>query len=90
MEEVSVLKTIEDSGEATMTITLADDDHKFDVWVDGDLAMVEFDETLSWRGEIRTSEPDDDIYTELMLSDEMTEFLDQHDCEGVKRAKQRV
>lgn len=87
---MQVLKTVESEGVATFTITFAEDDHKFDVWVDGDLAKVEYQETLSYRGDIRVSEPDDEVYTELMLSTEMTNFLDNHNCEGVQRAKQRV
>ena len=84
---MQVLKTEQESGIITLTITIGDDDHMFDVWVDEDTALVEYQETCSWRGQIRVSEPDEDIFKELMLSDEMTEFLDEHDCQSVKRAE---
>jgi len=82
-----VLKTEQERGIATLTISIGDDDHKFDVWVDGDTALVEYQETLSWRGKIRVSEPDEMIYKQLMVSDEMTEFLNEYGCESVKRAE---
>lgn len=83
---MQVLKTEEEDGVATLTISIGDDDHKFEVWADGDTALVEYQETLSWRGVIQTSEPDEDIYKELMVSEEMTEFLNEQACSSVKRA----
>lgn len=82
-----VQSTEEDDGTATMTITFADDDHKFDVWADGDEALVEYQETLSYRGQIRVSEPDEEVYKALMVSDEMTSLLDKWGVSGVRRAK---
>jgi hypothetical protein len=81
-----VLSTEEDDGIAEMTISIADEDHRFDVWTEGDEALVEYQETLSWRGQIRVSEPDEDVYRELMLSDEMTQLLTQWGVSGVRRA----
>jgi len=83
---MQVLKTEDEEGVATLTISIGDDDHMFEVWVDGDTALVEYQETLSWRGQIRSSEPDEDIFKSLVVSDEMTEFLNKYDCESVKRA----
>jgi len=82
-----VLSTENDDGVATMTISIADDDHKFDVWVDGDEALVEYQETLSWRGEIRVSEPDEDVFKALMVSEEMADLLDEWNVSGVRRAE---
>jgi hypothetical protein len=82
-----VLSTEQDDGIARMTVCQTPDDHIFEVWVDGDIALVEYQETLSYRGTIRVSEPEPDVYEHLMLSDEMTTFLDEHDCSGVKRAR---
>ena len=76
----------DDDGVATMTVSIADDDYKFDVWAEGDEALVEYQETLSWRGQIRVSEPDEDVYKALMVSDEMTEMLDEWNVSGVRRA----
>lgn len=81
-----IISTVHDDGVATMTVSLADDDHKFDVWVEGDEALVEYQETLSWRGNIRVSKPDEDVFKSLMVSDEMTRFLNEAGVEGVRRA----
>ena len=81
-----VLSTEEDDGIAEMTISIADEDHRFDVWTENDEALVEYQETLSWRGQIRVSEPDEDVYRELMLSDEMTQLLTRWGVSGVRRA----
>ena len=82
-----VLSTLGDDGVATMTVSLADDDYKFEVWNEGDTALVEYQETLSWRGQIRVSEPDEDIYRQLMVSDEMTAYLDKTRVNSVRRAE---
>jgi len=85
---MQVFATEEESGIATMTISLADDDHKFDLWKDGDTAFVEFQETRQhWRSQIRTDEPDEDIYKELMVSEKMTELLNKWNVDSVKRAE---
>jgi hypothetical protein len=81
-----VLSTEEDDGTATMTISIADDDHQFEVWSDGDKALVEFQETLSWRGSVEVSEPDESVYKALMTSDEMVSLLERWGVESVRRA----
>lgn len=81
-----VQSTEEDDGTATMTITFADDDYKFEVWAEEDEALVEYQETLSYRGQIRVSEPDEEVYKALMVSDEMTSLLDKWGVSGVRRA----
>lgn len=82
-----VLATENDDGVATMTVSLADDDYKFDVWAEGDEALVEYQETLSYRGEVRVSDPDEDVYKALMVSDKMTDLLEQWGVSGVRRAE---
>lgn len=72
-------------GEAEFTVTFADDDHRFTASIDGDTAVVEYEETLSWRGEPRVSEPDEDIYKALMTSDEMTAWLEEEGLDTVRR-----
>lgn len=79
-----------DDGIARMTISIADEDHTFDVWEEGGTALVEYQETLSYRGVIRVSEPDETVYKELMRSDEMTELLEQWDVDSVQRAEPRA
>jgi hypothetical protein len=75
-----------ETGVAEMTISIYDEDHKFDVWVDNGTAKVSYEETLSFRGQLRVSDPDETIYKELMVSDKMTEFLNEYDCDSVRRA----
>jgi hypothetical protein len=86
---MQVLKTAQEEGVAKLTISLADDDHRFEIYVsdDEDTAIVEYQESLTWRGMIRVSDPDPSIYKELMVSDPVTEFLDEHGCDSVKRAE---
>jgi len=81
-----VLSTETEDGVSTMTVSIAEDDHKFEVWAEGNEALVKYQETLSWRGKIYTAEPDDHVYKSLMLSEEMTEMLDKWDVSGVRRA----
>lgn len=84
---MQVLKTEQEEGVATLTISIAQDDHKFEVWTEDNTALVEYQESLSYRGTIEVSEPDEYVYKELMVSDEMTEFLDRYDCNSVRKAK---
>jgi len=81
-----VLSTEKEDGVSSMTVSIAEDDHRFEVWAEGNEALVKYQETLSWRGEIHTVEPDDHVYKSLMLSEEMTDMLDKWDVSGVRRA----
>lgn len=83
---MQVLKSDEGDGAARLTISFGDDDYRFEVWSEGDIAKVEYQETLTWRGQIRVANPDDEVWEELMLSEQVTEFLDENGLSGVKRA----
>lgn len=73
-------------GSADFTVSFAEDDYRFSASSGSDdSAVVQYEETLSWRGEIRVSEPDEDIFKELMTSDKMSEFLEANDLDGVRR-----
>lgn len=85
-----VLSSVDENGVATMTVSIGDDDHRFEVWEQDGKAVVEYQETLTWRGQIEVSEPDDDIFKQLMVSEEMTEFLERFDLSAVKRAKPKA
>lgn len=74
-------------GSADFTISFAEDDHRFSATAEGNEALVEYEETLSWRGKIRTSEPDESVYRELMQSQEMANFLDRNGLDSVRREK---
>jgi hypothetical protein len=88
LADPKVFHTFHDDGSADFTLTLADDDHKFSVaGGDSGYAIVEYEETLSWRGQIRVSEPDEVVWKLLMSSDKMTEYLEQNDLNGVRRKR---
>ena len=83
-----VLKSDEEDGVATLTISIADDDHRFEMWAEDETAYIEYRESLCWRGSVEVSDPEDTVYRELMTSDAVTEFLNEYDCSSVKRATQ--
>lgn len=76
---------IESDGIATATLTIADDDYTFDILKEGDRAIIEYQETNSWRGEIRVSQPEEDVYKHLMISEQISDLLEEWDVSGVKR-----
>jgi len=81
----NVMVTQQNDSSANFTVSFAEDDHKFSVFRDGNTAVVEYEETLSWKGVIRVSEPDETVFKALMTSDEMTAFLEENGLEGVRR-----
>lgn len=84
-----IFVTVNDDGSADMTLTIADDDHRFSVSAadDASYAIVSYEETLSWRGQTRVSEPDEAVWRQLMQSDTMTEYLESQDLTGVRRER---
>lgn len=80
-----VLCTPEDDGSLRVTAACGDDDHRFEVTKDGNDALIEYEETQCYNGEIRVAEPDENTYKEVMLSDEVTEYLNKHNLNGIKR-----
>lgn len=89
LAQSAVLYTDNGDGSAEFTVSFADEDHKFSASADDTKASVQYEETLSWRGKVRVKEPDDDIFKALMISDEMTEFLEEYDLDSVKRQKRK-
>lgn len=87
LADPNVMVTDHEDGSADFTVSFAEDDHKFSASVEGDTAVVQYEETLSWRGQIRVSEPDESIFKDLMTSDEMTAFLEDYGLNGVRREK---
>lgn len=87
-ENPVVFSTEHDDGSADFTITIADEDYRFSALPAGDTrAVISYQETLSWRGEIRVSEPRNEVFKLLMQSEEMTEYLESQDLTGVRREK---
>lgn len=75
-------------GSAEFTASTDEEDFKFSVVAtdDGD-ARVGYEETLSWRGEIRVSTPRHEIFRRVMTSDKMTEFLEAYGLSSVRRER---
>ena len=74
-------------GSADFTITIDDEDHKFSASAENGKAVVQYEETQSWRGVIRVAEPRNEVFRALMSSEEMTEFLETYRLDGVRREK---
>jgi len=80
-----VLRTDTSTGVARMTVVDGSDDHRFEVWAsDGD-AIVAYQETQQWRGSVEVQPPDHRVYQMLASSEPMQAFLDEYDCDSVKR-----
>lgn len=72
------------------TVSVGEDDHQFEAWVeaqpDGSVkAVVAYIETQSWRGTKRVSEPSDDVYQQLISSDNFISFIEDYDIDEVER-----
>jgi len=83
----TVFKTVNEDGSADFTIVVDEEDFKFSVSPEGDTAILSYEETLSWRGEIRVSEPRNEVFKLLMQSDEVTEYLEAHDLTTIRRER---
>lgn len=75
-------------GSADFTISVDDNDHKFSAVADGDSATLSYEETLTWRGQIRVAEPNEEIVKLLIQSDQMTMWLESNDLNEVRRIRQ--
>lgn len=88
LADPTVFVTEHDDGSADFTISIDEEDFKFSVsGSGGDYAVVSYEETLSWRGEIRVKEPRNEVFKLLMQSQEMTEYLEANNLNGVRREK---
>jgi len=89
LADPTVFVTENRDGSAEFTIYIDEEDFKFSVNEadTGDYAVVAYEETLSWRGEILVSEPRNEVFKLLMQSDEVTKYLDAHDLTGIRRER---
>lgn len=88
LADPTVFVTEHGDGSADFTISVDDEDHKFSASPHGDYAYLEYEETLSWRGQIRVKQPREDVWRLLMQSEEMTAYLENQDTlSGVRRDK---
>lgn len=86
----TVFVTEHDDGSADFTISVNNEDHKFSAVPESESsnAILSYEETLSWRGQIRVKEPEHEVWRLLMQSDEMTAYLDSQDgLTGVRRER---
>lgn len=74
-------------GSAEFCVSLDAEDHKFSASAEHGDAIVEYEETLSERGQIRVSEPPESVFKTLLQSDEMTAFIEQYGLTSAKRIK---
>jgi len=81
----TVFLTEREDGSADITVCIDDEDHQFSISPHGSVGHIEFEETLTWRAQIRTSEPDEDVWKSVMQSEEVTNYLDAHDLEQIRR-----
>lgn len=83
----AVFSTVYDDGSADFTIAVDDENHKFSAAANGSHAIIEYEETLSWRGVPRVKEPGEEVFKMVMQSEEMTEFLEANGLSGVRRKR---
>ena len=81
----TVFATMNGDGSADFTIAVDGENFKFSASENKNNAVVSYEETLSHRFKIRVSEPRNEVWKMLMTSDEMTEYLELNDLNGVKR-----
>lgn len=79
--------TVQGDGTARMTVTDGPDDHQFEVYPDGTQAVIEYQETLAERGQIRVSSPDAHVYRFLATSEAVSDFCNTHGLTGVRRGR---
>lgn len=73
--EPLVMLTVEDDGTGRFTVSVDEEDYRFEVVATGGSVEIEYIETLSWRGQIRVSEPRDEVYDVLTSSEEFQQFV---------------
>lgn len=83
--EPNVMRTVQDDGTSELTVSIDDEDHRFECWIDGDTAKVEHVETLSWRATVRTADPKEEVWRTLMQSEEFQTFIEE--AEKIERVK---
>jgi len=82
---------ITDNGDhARMTLYHGSISHKFEVWPNNNEALVEYQESLLPRGTVTVTDPNEKTYRELMRSDVMTEYLEKHNLDRVRKDDARL
>lgn len=79
-----VMLTDNGDGSARVTLSGVGADIRFSIAESGDKAVIEYEETMLGRGNVRVSQPDEDIWRAVATSDEVTEWIEDHNLTGVK------
>lgn len=74
--EPLVMLTVEDDGTGRFTVSVDEEDYRFEVVATDGSIEIEYIETLSYRGQIRVAEPRDEVYEILTNSDEFQGFIE--------------
>jgi hypothetical protein len=82
-----IRSTVHSDGSADFTFSSGSVDHKFSATPDDGDAIIEYEETQLERGTIRVSYPNEDVWKELMQSDQVTAYLERSDLSSIRRAK---
>lgn len=85
LADPTIFFTENGDGSAKFTIAVDGDNHRFTVSQSGETGFLSYEETLSWRGTIRVSEPREEVYRLLIQSEEMTNYLETHDLQQIRR-----
>lgn len=90
LAEPNVFVTEHDDGSADFTISIDEDNHQFSASVSGaddSTAVLSYEESLLWRGQIVVSEPREEVWKLVMQSQEMTRYLERNSLSGVRRER---
>lgn len=80
---VYVLNEETGNGISRVTVEFCDDKYRFDVMVEDEAAFIEFQEMIDYRGDIKTVDPPDEVWTDLLTSEELMDALP----DGVRNVK---
>lgn len=73
--EPHVMSTIHDDGTARFTVAMDDESHSFEATVRENQVSITFEESIDYRGNIRTAEPRQEVWDILTTSEEFQEFV---------------
>lgn len=79
------LITVHDDGSADLTVADSEWSHQFSASKRGVEALVQFEETQAEHGMIYTMPPREEVWKEVMQSDELTEYMEDHGLEKTTR-----
>ena len=91
LADPNVLRTDEEDTVSLFTVSVADDDHRFEAWVsdeEGDRRLIiSYQETHTWRGrmDVLPDGPETEVWDYLVGSDEFLDFLEQTGADTIRR-----